>query len=1324
MAGSVGGSRMSVWEEVAELTKAAQEKGSDPRLWAAQLSAALGSAGESLPSTEVAHLLVSHICWANNIPIAWKFLDMALTANIVPPTLVLALLSARVIPCRQLHPAAYRLFLELLWRHAFSFASQSSGPNYHKIMKSTDEVLYLSQIFGLQDSQPGLLVVEFVFSIVWQLLDASLDDERLLDRTPEKMSIWETKSQDMEIDDLDSFLVKRTKYHERMQKINTVIAVEIIGKFLDNKVTSRILYLACRNMSSHWESFTQRLKLLAANSLALKNSKHMTPEALLQLTSDIQNVVSWKCRMSSQQPSHVILGAGSVISAGQCNGASGSALWLPIDLFLADAMDVSRVASTSAVDVLSGLVKTLQAVNNTTWHDTFLGLWIAALRLVQREKDPIESPAPCLDISLCMLLSITTLAVASVIEEEEGTLTDGVECSSSTNQKKVKQVLGRRHKDLVSSLQLLGDYKGLLTLPVTLTSIANQAAAKAMMFRVGKEYAECVSMDDILTNCSGNLWHLIVEACIARNLLDTSAYFWPGYVDGCHSHVPRSIHCQVPGWSFLMKGFAPTPSMINVLVSTPASSLSEIEKVYNMAINGSDNEKISAATILCGASLIHGWNIQEHTVLFITRLLSPSIPADYSGTNSHLIGFAPFLHVLILGISSFDCIRIFSLHGLIPQLAGALMPICEVFGSCMPNLSWTLMTGEEISAHTVFSNAFILLLTLWKFNKSPLEHMMVDVPPVGSKSIPEYLLLLRNSQLATFGNMKDQTKSWGVCRNQSLSMEPMFMKSFPKLKLWYQQYEACIASSLSSLSPGTPLHEIVDGLLNMMFGKICSGGKDLIPTTSENCRSPGRTESASSQLKLPAWDILEAIPFALDAALTACVHGRLSPRELATGLKDLADFLPASGVTIVSYLSVEVTQGVWKLAFMNGIDWPSPAANISMVEQKIKKILTNAGVNFPSLATGASLPATLPLPLAAFISFTITYKLDRASGSLLNFSGLALSNLTAGCPWPCMPIMTALWSKKVKRWTDFLLIRAACSAFRHNSEAVVQLLKVCFSSILGFDTSLISGGSGVGALLGHGVSSLFSGGVAPVASGFLYLKVYQHVRDVTFMTKKIISLLMFFVREIAMGGLPNEQLETLKKMKCGMRYGQPSLAAAMARVKLSASFGASLVWISGGWTSVQTLIRETLPCWFISGHGLEIDGEESRGMVAILRGYALAYFALLCGTFAWGVDSVSPASKRRQSVLRNHLEFLVSALDGKISLGCDLATWRAYVEGFVGLMVECTPTWLFEVDVDVLNRLSRGLRQWNKEELALALLVKGGVRTMGAAAELIIESNI
>ena len=71
-----------------------------------------------------------------------------------------------------------------------------------------------------------------------------------------------------------------------------------------------------------------------------------------------------------------------------------------------------------------------------------------------------------------------------------------------------------------------------------------------------------------------------------------------------------------------------------------------------------------------------------------------------------------------------------------------------------------------------------------------------------------------------------------------------------------------------------------------------------------------------------------------------------------SGLKDLTDFLPASLATIVSYFSDEVRRGVWKPVFMNGIDWPNPAANLSNVEEYIKKILATTGVDIPSLAPG------------------------------------------------------------------------------------------------------------------------------------------------------------------------------------------------------------------------------------------------------------------------------------------------------------------------------------------------------------------------------------
>lgn len=115
-------------------------------------------------------------------------------------------------------------------------------------MKSIDGVLNLSHIFGAHAYEPGLLLVEFVFSIVWQLLDASLDDEGLLELTPEKKSRWPTGPEDMEIDGPDSFNGKRTENYEVLCGANSTMAIEIVGEFLQNKITSRILHLACQNM--------------------------------------------------------------------------------------------------------------------------------------------------------------------------------------------------------------------------------------------------------------------------------------------------------------------------------------------------------------------------------------------------------------------------------------------------------------------------------------------------------------------------------------------------------------------------------------------------------------------------------------------------------------------------------------------------------------------------------------------------------------------------------------------------------------------------------------------------------------------------------------------------------------------------------------------------------------------------------------------------------------------------------------------------------------------------------------------------------------------
>ncbi|EPS68585.1 hypothetical protein M569_06182 [Genlisea aurea] len=1275
--------RSKLRDEILGQTKAAQENGSEPLLWAVRISSLLTSHGVVLPCPELAKELVSHICWENNLPAPWKFLEKAMALRIVPPLLVLGLLSLRVIPYRHSSPAAFRMYLELLKRHAFNLKGYITLPNHDETMTMLEEELQLCKAFGSKHRENGgFLLVLFLFAIVWQLVDASCDDEGLFELSG-MAPRWPVRAfREMDVDDGDDDVygegMMKKSQRTKLEISNKAMAMELIGEFVQNDVTRRILLLARQNISTQWEGFVDNLRLLVNHSSTLRNTISGLPEILMQLISPGARSTVMESRRKPL-----------LNSAGLCVGVSWSALWLPLDLQLEDAMDGSQVNATSAVEIIKGLLKSLQAINGTSWHETFLGLWMAALRL---ERDPIEGPVPRLDTRLSMLLSITTLVVADLIEEQEND--------------------DRILDDLISSLRKLQDYQSLLTPPKSVTSAANLAAIKATTF-VSATKLDGITSSETTLNCTGSLHHLIIESCIARNLLDTSAYRWPGYVNGNGNkpqHDPPPS--EMTGWSAFMKGASLTPAMIAALVSTPASSYAEIERVFEIAVGGGfDDAKIAAVSILCGASFLRGWNVQEHTAYFIIRLLSPPVPTDH----------APMLNVLLVGIAPVDSVQIFSLHGLVPELAGSLMAICEAYGSCVPSC------GEEISAHVVFSNAFAILLKLWRFNHTPVEYGVWDVPPGGSQLTPEYLLLVRNSHLMTSSSCTGRTKDPNGRRLAKAACcstpEPIFVDSFPKLKVWYRQHLACIASPLTGLVNGTTVHHTVDALLEMMFRRL---GKNQPSSTGSSSSSGQGSEDGSCYVrpKLPAWDILEAVPFVADAALTACAHGRLSPRELCTGLKDLADYLPATLVAIVSYLSAEVTRGVWQSVFMNGTDWPSPAANLAGVEEQIKKILAATGVDVPSLeAGGGSSPAVLPLPLAAFVSLTITYKLDRASQRFLDLAGPALESLAAGCPWPCMPIVASLWTQKAKRWSDFLIFSASRTVFLHSTDAAVQLLRSCFAATLGLNNvcggggggAIITSNGGIGALLGHGFGSHFDGGISPVAPGILYLRVYRSMRDVTFLRDELVALLVKSVEDIAAVAAVPVKLHR-------SRNGCPSMAAVMTKVKLAASLGASVLFLTGGLGAVQSLLKETLPSWFMSTR--HSGGEPGRN--GILRGYALAYMGVLCGAFEWGAGDRSPshpaASKRRAEIIGCHVEFIANAVDGKISLGCDPATWRGYYTGFLSLAASCMPAWTREADGGLLRRLSRGLRRRREEELAVALLVAGGLNTMGSAAELIIET--
>ena len=77
----------------------------------------------------------------------------------------------------------------------------------------------------------------------------------------------------------------------------------------------------------------------------------------MQLTSDSRVLLSPDYKTISLQQFHAVMASGSLVSStGASHGATRSAIWLPIDLFLEDTMERFVVATTSVAETLSGTI--------------------------------------------------------------------------------------------------------------------------------------------------------------------------------------------------------------------------------------------------------------------------------------------------------------------------------------------------------------------------------------------------------------------------------------------------------------------------------------------------------------------------------------------------------------------------------------------------------------------------------------------------------------------------------------------------------------------------------------------------------------------------------------------------------------------------------------------------------------------------------------------------------------------------------------------------------------------------------------------------------
>uniref|UniRef100_A0A1D1Y8M9 GMP synthase [glutamine-hydrolyzing] n=2 Tax=Anthurium amnicola TaxID=1678845 RepID=A0A1D1Y8M9_9ARAE len=1320
---------MELERTVLDVVKSSEERGDPPLVWAVEVGRCVQARGMELPSLELGETVVGSLCFANNTPSLWKFLDQALASGLLSPLHTLALLTARVIPYRQIQPEAYRLYLELLNRYTLSFSSKEPSNCREKIAKSVNDALQLTHNYEVTSMDFGKVLILFFFTVVTRLIDGTLEDLGLQLAYSGKGSGLPvcTVNQDFHTKEYPND--KRREYREHLCKRNTLMAIEVAEKLTADKKAKVLLRLVHKNMPETFNCLLQRLQFIQIQMPKSQNLIFIN-HILVRLSANIQRAMDEKFQLNKCQPIGGLINVGSH-DAKFCTRyvVNLPACWVPFDIFMENTMDGKHLYASSAIDILTELTMTLQVINQASWQETFQALWISALRLVQREHEPVEGPIPHLDARLCILLSITPLAIVSVMKQEAGAesfmKSDAAKDIEPNFKEEVEEnQYSNIRRGLISSIQLLRQFCGLLSPPPSVVIAANNAAGKGASFvsnfKNGTKSCNSIHHSDTSVEAVGTMLHLIVEACIARKLIDTSAYFWPGYVVTSSTLPMNPSLTESSPWLTFMEGAQLTKGLTSALMVTPASSVTEVEKLYHIALNGSEEERSTAAKIICGATLSQGWNIQEHVVHFVIKLLSTPVPSDFPRPGSHLFGYMSMINSIVFGLCRIDIVHIISVYGMVPNVAAALMPLCEAFGSLSPTSNYRSSMGEETSVYSIFSCAFLFLLRLWKFYRPPQEHCLAGRwTTVRDELTLDYLLLMHNDNVA-LNNSDSMDRGSGIRDHyERSSVQPVYTASFPKLRAWHFQNQACIASTLSALSNGNPVHQVANKILTMICRKMTFSGNsssNLSSTSSSNLSgSPINSgEDAYQRPMLPAWEFLESLPFVLDALLTACAHGRLSSRDLTTGLRDIVDFLPASLATIVSYFSAEISRGIWKPVQMNGIEWPNPAPNLLSIEAEIKDILASAGVHVPTCYAGGATPVMLPLPIAALVSLTITFRLDKSMEYVHGIAGSALENCATGCPWPCMPIIGALWAQKVRRWHDFIVVSCARSPFERDQGAIRQLLRSCFTSFLGpsLNSALPpTARGGVNGLLGHALSH--NGVRQPVAPGLLYLRSCRKFYDTHFVTEEILKLVVESARQVASG------------WACGgparLRSGRTSLAAAATAVKEAAMLGASLLCIAGGMQLVPVLYREMMPTWLLSAARGAEGGPAAGSTCRILEGYAMAYMLVLSGSFVWGLGQQSsfwrPSAPWRVRSVRAHTEFVAGALEGNITLGCDPATWKAYVSCLLGLMVQFTPSWVAEVEPGTLRSLASGLRGWHECDLALSLLERGGPAAITSVVE-------
>eukprot|EP00897_Mesotaenium_endlicherianum_P004621 jgi/Mesen1/4187/ME000219S03316 len=270
--------------------------------------------------------------------------------------------------------------------------------------------------------------------------------------------------------------------------LESAAGIGLLVKLVQSQRTRSLLRLARRHLPAQWGPFAHALaelqRLAADPSVTFPRG---APEGLAALSAALAEGGEGALFSSSSalrgSPAMRAMQAARwhSLHSGDGWGLGGDGAWLPFDVLMEDAIEGRRLPSSPLPIYFAEIVSSVRAAEGATWHDTFVAMWLAALRLVARGR--AEMPYPHNESRMSLCLSILPQAVAHILSragcsppQEAG---GGAAPSGAIDDSLGEDSTGGPRAGLAASLQILPVFEGLMTPPPASAMLANQAAALA-----------------------------------------------------------------------------------------------------------------------------------------------------------------------------------------------------------------------------------------------------------------------------------------------------------------------------------------------------------------------------------------------------------------------------------------------------------------------------------------------------------------------------------------------------------------------------------------------------------------------------------------------------------------------------------------------------------------------------------------------------------------------------------------------------------------------------------------------------------------------------